>query len=217
MFPPVSLRYLAAASGVAFFGLSGNMISNEHGAAIISGGRPDYCRTVPPPSPWTMTRCYCDGCRLCLAACASGLMNVNETAEVSLGGRSFQYAARRSYLRCQYVCGGFTGLHPSGKWSTWYSGRFPVPEQDAEFLPLLLAGVEKYAQLPQGAGGRYHSLMDNKLYTTCGNCQIVCHPDPEVRKAWYRLLAEGGVVVQNPDGSLEALTPDDAFLPAWNQ
>ena len=113
-------------------------------------------------------------------------------------------------MRCQYVCGGYTGLHASGKWSTWSPGRFPVPKNDDEFLPLVLASVEKYSRRPVGKGGRYHSLMDEKLYTTCGNCQIVCHPDRDERKKRYKMLAEGGVVVQNPDGSLEAVKPEEA-------
>jgi epoxyqueuosine reductase QueG len=206
MYPPVSLRYLAAAAGVGFFGLSGNLLSPDHGAAIILGGVLTTAE-LSPTDPLEPDQNYCDGCRLCMAVCASGLMDARENTMVNLGGRAFQYSARRSYLRCQYVCGGYTGLHPSGQWSTWSPGRFPVPEDDEAFLPLLLAGVEKYAKRPEGQGGRYHSLMDNKLYTTCGNCQIVCHPELKERKRRYRLLSESGVVVQNPDGSLEALAP----------
>ena len=38
MKPDVSLRYLAVRSGVGWFGLSGNVITAEQGAAIILGG-----------------------------------------------------------------------------------------------------------------------------------------------------------------------------------
>lgn len=48
------------------------------------------------------------------------------------------------------------------------------------------------------------------MWLTCNNCQLVCHPDPEERKRRHQLLTEGGVVVQNPDGSLEAVTPEEA-------
>ena len=41
-------------------------------------------------------------------------------------------------------------------------------------------------------------------------CQLVCHPDPEVRKRRYKMLIKSGVVVQNADGSLEAVAPDIA-------
>jgi epoxyqueuosine reductase len=67
-----------------------------------------------------------------------------------------------------------------------------------------------YGQRPQGKGGRYHSMMNFKLYTTCGNCQIVCVPDKEERKRRYKLLAEGGVIVQDDDGTLRAVSPEEA-------
>jgi len=210
MFPPVSLRYLAAASGVGSFGLSGNILDKTHGAGIILSAVVTSAE-LPPTEPLSDEENYCDGCRLCLAACASNLMDPEEKTEVVLGKRTFSYSKRRSYLRCQYVCGGYTGLHASGKWSTWSPGRFPVPEDDDAFLPLLLAGVQKYSRRPEGRGGRYHSLMDDKLYTTCGNCQIVCHPDPDERKRRYQLLARGGVVIQHPDGSLEAVPSEEAL------
>ena len=50
--------------------------------------------------------------------------------------------------------------------------------------------------------------MKKKLRQTCGSCQIVCSPDKEERKRRYEMLVESGVVVQNPDGSLEAVSPD---------
>jgi epoxyqueuosine reductase QueG len=209
MMPPVSLRYLAVASGVASFGLSGNAIDAEHGAAIILGAVVTDADLIPT-APLPLESNYCDDCRLCIRACASRLMVPDELTEITMGGRSFTYAARQAYSRCQYVCGGYTGLAPSGKWSTWSPGRFPLPERDDDFLPLLLASLGPYSQRPAGPGGRYHSLMNDKLYTTCGNCQIVCAPDREERKRRYKLLTQGGVVVQNPDGGLEAVTPEEA-------
>ena len=41
-----------------------------------------------------------------------------------------------SIARCQMACGGITGLHPSGKWSTWSPGRFIIPETDEELSQL---------------------------------------------------------------------------------
>ena len=45
---------------------------------------------------------------------------------------------------------------------------------------------------------------------TCGNCQLICHPDESVRKRRYKMLVESGVIIQNPDGSLKAVTPREA-------
>jgi len=52
-------------------------------------------------------------------------------------------------------------------------------------------------------------MPGDKVGLTCGNCQLICHPDKEVRKARYKMLVESGVVVQNSDGSLEAVTPEE--------
>jgi epoxyqueuosine reductase QueG len=209
MHPPVSLRYLAVASGVASFGLSGNAITEEHGACIILGAVVTTAE-LTPTSPLDQNQNYCDGCGMCMAACASGLMIQNEKITVNLGGQEFSYAARKTYIRCQYVCGGYAGLHPSGRWSTWSPSRFAIPENDEDFLPQLMCSAGPYAARPQGPGGRYHSMMDSKLYTTCGNCQIVCVPDKDERLQRYKLLRESGVVVQKPDGTLEAVTPEQA-------
>lgn len=54
--------------------------------------------------------------------------------------------------------------------------------------------------------------MPGKLWLTCGNCQLVCHPGREERKRRYKMLVESGVVVQHPDGSLEAKSGEDGEL-----
>jgi len=212
MVPEISHRYLAVRSGVGHFGLSGNVITKEHGAAVILG-----CvitsAALMPTEPLPETENYCDECRLCMASCASGLMAEDHTTSVTMGGNTFSYAQRRSYLRCEYVCGGFTGLHPKGKWSTWSPGRFVIPEKDDEFLPAIIQGVKAYSQRPEMEGGYHHSLMpDMKLWLTCGNCQLICHPDKAVRKERYNMLKQSGVVIQERDGSLKAVSPQDAVV-----
>jgi len=209
MMPDLSLRYLAVRSGVGYFGLSGNIITPREGAAVILGAMVTTA-DLEPTDPLPPEENYCDECGLCMASCASGLMDRKEKQTVTLGGVDFQYSRRKSYLRCEYVCGGFTGLHPSGKWSTWSPGRFPIPEKDEEFLPTLMNSLSLYSQWPDMGGGYYHVLAPNKMFLTCGNCQLVCHPEKDERKRRYKLLTESGVVVQNPDGSLRAVTPEEA-------
>ncbi|MFH1138171.1 MAG: epoxyqueuosine reductase [Pseudomonadota bacterium] len=209
MMPEISLRYLAVTSGLGWFGLSGNIVTPRDGAAVILGA---VITTAgfKPTAPLPPEDNYCNQCRLCQASCLSGLMDRDRLAVVTLGGRDFTYSKRKSYLRCEYVCGGFTGLHPSGGWSTWSPGRFPVPGNDEEFLPVLLDAISRYKKQPRMEGGYYHVLSPSKMYITCGNCQLVCHPDLEERKARFRLLTEGGVVVQHQNGDLEALLPEEA-------
>jgi hypothetical protein len=52
-------------------------------------------------------------------------------------------------------------------------------------------------------------MPGDKVGLTCGNCQLICHPDKEVRKARYKMLVESGVVVQNSDGTLVAVAPQE--------
>ena len=208
--PAISHRYLAVRSGLGHFGLSGNVITKEFGGAVILGSVVTAADLMPT-DPLPPEDNYCDGCRLCMASCASGYMSADDMTTVRMGGYEFSYSRRRNHNRCDYVCGGFTGLHPSGKWSTWAPGRFPVPDKDEDFLPAIIEAAPAYKKRPRLEGGFFHFLMPgNRINFTCNNCSLVCHPDKETRKQRYRMLTRSGVVVQNPDGSLEAVPPDEA-------
>jgi epoxyqueuosine reductase QueG len=209
--PPISHRYLAVRAGLGHFGLSGNVIRKDQGAAIILGSVVTDAELIPT-GPLPAEENYCDGCRLCLSACASGLMHPEEKTVVTLGGVEFSYARRQSYNRCDYVCGGFTGLSKSGKWSTWSPARFPIPEKDEEFLEAIRAAIKPYASRPKPGVGFYNALLPgNKGQMTCGHCQLVCHPDKEVRKNRFKMLSKAGVVIQMEDGSLRAVSPEKAL------
>jgi len=135
----------------------------------------------------------------------------DEETTVTLGGEDFSYAKRRSYNRCDYVCGGFSGLHQSGKWSTWSPARFPIPENDDEFRGALINAAGPFVGRPKMNCGLYHPLVPGDLLEfTCGHCQFICHPDKEVRQERFNMLANSGVVVQNEDGSREAVSPEEA-------
>jgi len=207
--PDISLRYIAIRSGVAHMGLSGNAITKDEGAAIILGGVVTTAE-LEPTDPLPEEDNYCDGCRLCMASCLSGLMDPEEEETVSMGDVEFTYAKRREYNRCGYVCGGFTGLHPSGKWSTWSPGRFPMPEKDEDFRLALMQHIDIHTRRPAMEGARIHPLIDGNFSMTCGMCQLVCAPDKEERKKRYKMLTESGCAVQNPDGLIEAFPPEEA-------
>ena len=51
MYPDISLRYLAAASGVGSLGFSGNLLTNDYGPAIILGGLLTEAE-LEPTTPW---------------------------------------------------------------------------------------------------------------------------------------------------------------------
>jgi len=208
--PPVSHRYLAVRSGIGHFGLSGNVIMDKYGANIILASVLTEAE-LAPTDPLPPEDNYCDGCRLCMSACASGLMSPDEETTVTLGNVDFSYARRRSYNRCDYVCGGFTGLHESGRWSTWSPARFPIPQNDEEFRGALIKAVGPYVNRKRTDYGLYHPLVPGDLLEfTCGHCQFVCHPDKQVRQDRYKMIINGGVVIQDQDGSLRAVSPEEA-------
>ena len=208
MNPDLSHRYLAIRSGVGWFGFSGNVITPEYGASVILG----TCVTsaeLEPTDPLPAEESYCNRCKLCLASCCSGMMDPKEEARVTLGEKEFTYAKRRNYLRCEFVCGGMTGLHPSKKWSTWSPGRFFIPEDDGAFREAMIRGIKAYDRRPRMEGGFPHILMRSNLYLTCGNCQLLCWPDLADRKENFRILTSTGVIIQRLDGSLHRVSPEE--------
>jgi len=209
--PDISHRYLAVRSGVGWFGFSGNVITKEHGASVLLGTTVTTAE-LEPTEPLAPEDKYCDECQLCLASCASGLFDKQDKTTVKMGDQDFSYSKRKSYHRCDLVCGGFTGLAKNGKWSTWSPGRFEVPETDEAMRPALIEAVMASTPRPEIPGGFYHPAMPStrKLNLTCANCQLLCHPDREERKRRYKLVTKSGVVIQHEDGSLEAVSPTNA-------
>ena len=207
---PIAHRYLAVRSGIAHFGLSGNVLHAKEGAAIILGSVVTQAELIPT-DPLPPEENYCDQCRLCIASCASSFMSPDEETTVTLGGVDFTYSKRETYHRCDYVCGGFAGLHRSGKWSTWSPARFPIPEKDEDFMPALMQAAEPQAKRPRTVIGFFAlGMPDDRGQFTCNHCQLICHPDKKVRQKRYKMLTKGGVVIQHPDGSLQAVSPEEA-------
>jgi hypothetical protein len=129
---------------------------------------------------------------------------------VLLGGQKVTYAERRNYGRCDLVCSGYTGLHSSGKWSTWSPGRFAIPINDDELRSAHLQMKAAHGKWPESEGGRYFFFTDEKLRVSCANCQLVCCPDKNERKARYKMLTESGVVIQHQNGSRVAVSQENA-------
>ena len=207
--PDIAHRYLAVRSGVGSMGLSGNILTQEHGAAVVLATAVTTAELVPT-DPLPLEENYCDSCRLCMASCVSGFMHQKEKTNISLGDYEVEYSKRRHYGRCDCVCSGYTGLHSSGKWSTWSPGRYKIPERDDDINAQQARMIDRHAQWPESPGGRYFFFTDDKLRISCGNCQLVCCPDKNERKARYRMLTESGVAVQNQDGTIEAVSPKAA-------
>jgi Uncharacterized Fe-S protein len=210
MHPPISHRYLAVCSGIGHFGYSGNIITKEYGSAIVLASVVTDAELVPT-EPLPEEENYCDECKLCLSVCSSGYVDPVEKVTVTLGGKEFSYGKRRSNARCFLVCGGLTGLNSSGKWSTWSPARFEIPKKNEDFLATLPDAIQAYQGRPKFKGGFFICLIPgSRMEYTCSNCHFVCHPNKEVRKAGYKMLTESGVVIQEPDGTRRAVSPEEA-------
>lgn len=210
--PDISHRYIAVRSGVGSFGWSGNVGIKNFGTAIILGTvltKAELDSTEPVADEKT----FCDKCKLCVSACAVSMMEKEKEMSVTLGGKTFTHAARKTYLLCQFCCGGFTGLHKSGKWSTWSPGRFKIPEDEKELFKELVRAVGLYNQRPVMPGGYTHTAVAGlRQYMTCGSCQIICWGDKKETAKNIKLLHNSGCVFQRPDGSLYVLKPEEAAM-----
>jgi epoxyqueuosine reductase len=214
MYPDLSHRYIAVRSGVGSFGWSGNVGIKDYGTAIllntvVTDAELEPTDAIPP------NETFCSECKLCVAACCAGFFDAKEKTIITMGGKSFSYSKRNDKFRCQLVCGGFSGLNRSGKWSTWSPGRFKIPEEENPdaLVKVLADAALKYMNWPdrEPAGGFRHPLMANKnLRLTCGMCQKVCFGNKEENRKNYELLINSGCVIQQPDGEIRVLPPEEA-------
>ncbi len=211
--PEISHRYIAAASGVGSLGWSGNVGIKGYGTAILLGTVITDAELEPTPRIPEKDN-FCTNCKICVAACPAQMFDGKEKTEVIIGGEKFHYSRRNNILRCQLVCGGFSGLHKSGKWSTWSPGRFEIPEDESKIMTVLAGAVYKYIKWPkrkpESRGFENPVAPGVNLYLTCGNCQNVCWGDAEENRKNFKILTSSGCVIQNPDGEILVLPPEEA-------
>ena len=198
MHPDLSLRYLCAASGVGSLGYSGNLLTNDYGPAVILGGLLTEAE-LEPTKPLDKSENYCDyfDCLLCCGTCPSKTLRGQELVTITMGGHEHQYGKKQGNLPCGLVCGGFTGLDSSGKWSTWATGRFSLPTTDEGVLAVAPQHLDAFNKRPPAPGGRYHTFSQNPIYYVCSNCQLVCTRDKEERKRRNKLAPDFNTLTHN--------------------
>ncbi|NVM03357.1 MAG: epoxyqueuosine reductase [Candidatus Helarchaeota archaeon] len=208
LYPVLSHKYLAVRSGVASFGYSGTVGIKNVGAAIILGTAVTSA-SFEPTDPIPQEDNFCDNCKICQASCVSGLVKRREECTIKMGGIDFTYRTPLSLLRCQLVCGGFSGLHKSGKWSTWSPGRYQIPDADKEMkLRFLINAYTNYLKWPKITSPEYTTRLRVRL--TCAMCQLVCFGNRKETSQNYRALINSGCVIQKENGELVILPPDEA-------
>ena len=227
--PEISLRYLAVRSGVGSFGWSGNVGTKGYGTTIILGGTITSAK-LEPTDPIPPEESFCNECKICTKVCGYQMFSPDEKMEITLGGYTFSYSKRINKLRCVLVCGGFNGLHKSGKFSTYSPGRYEFPENPEEVSRVLTAAMTAKQKrplikdsflgyVPSSFSGKFsgdssvvteETKKKNIIQLTCGNCQIICWGDPKETAKNYKILVNSGCIIQREDGSVEAFPPDKA-------
>ena len=206
--PIISQKYLAAVSGIGFFGYSGNILTKKHGAAIVISSVVTNAELIAT-DPVLDDEKYCDECKLCKASCIPDYIS-NEKIKVKVGNEEFQYHFPKNHWKCIIVCGGATGLHPSEKYSTWSPGRFKLPEKDEDFEKLRDKAMPSYVKRPKKDPVFYHpGVPEHIMQYTCSTCQLICHPDKQRRRDRYRLFKKSGVIVEDGKGNRKSVTPEE--------
>ncbi len=210
--PRLSHRYVAVASGVGSFGWSGNVGMKGYGTTILLGTVVTTAE-LEPTQPLPPEESFCTKCKLCTKVCSAEMFSKDEEVTFTLGGIEYTHSARNGYVRCQYVCGGFTGLHKNGKFSTWSPGRFPIPETNEEIYKAMGRAVRRYATWPERTrkdGYINESAPGINIRLTCGFCQNICWGNPKDTAENYKIITESGCIIQNLDGSMTVLPPKEA-------
>ncbi len=218
--PDISHRYLAVASGAGSFGWSGNVGVKGYGTAILLATVLTDAQ-LEPTLPIPPEESFCSDCRACAGACPMEMFSATEEMSFTLGGREYAYAARIDLLRCMICCGGATGMHKSRKWSSWSPGRFEVPEDRNDLLPMVSRMIDSSQNRPP-MGGEFtvpygessksenEDVFEITFTRTCTVCALVCTGDKKENLENLRMLRGSGCAIQYPDGSLEVLPGDEA-------
>lgn len=169
---------------------------------------------LPPDEP--LSEKLCDNCKLCMLACPLGFMRRDESQTVALGRREFVCNLKHHHSCCGLSCGGFVGISQDGKWSSWATLRYKVPEDDKKLRDVWIralndpdAGYTKRQRFTLTRPER--GILDRPqaaTQPTCCNCLLVCSGPKEHRARLLKTLHSSGIVVRDKDGNERAVQPD---------
>jgi len=121
-YPSFSHRNGAIASGIAAHGWSGNVMTEEYGAAMYLGTvvteaelKSDETRYKPR----YFIDEFCDKCRVCEKTCVAGMFEPKEEEYVLLNGELHPRGKRRNIDLCNASCFGLHSLSRDKNWTTW--------------------------------------------------------------------------------------------------
>lgn len=212
MVPDFSHRYAAVAAGLGRLGWSGNLMTPQFGSAVFLGSV--LTSAVLEATP-LLEEDPCDKCKLCTTVCPVDMIDKKQSVSVTIAGREYSYAKKGNNARCVIGCGGYHGLGPNKKWSSWspYRVDYPLPEDESQLIAL---SRKVRAADPDKQGGRAFLTQrekcfdPNELYiNTCGNCGLICWESREDRVENQGLLLSSGVAVLNAEGKRIAIAAEE--------
>ena len=135
--PSFSHRFGAVAAGLGTFGLSGNVVTGQYGAAVYLGtvitDAPLKSDPVMPARDVMDNRCRT--CKLCDKSCTLRMFRDDEEEYLLINGELHARGKRGNLDLCNMPCFGLHGISSDKKWTNWgrhwireYTDRRPDPE-----------------------------------------------------------------------------------------
>ena len=119
--PSFSHRMGAVVSGLGTFGLSGNVVTPEYGAAIVLGTVMTNARLVSDPQlpPRLAMDTRCKTCKLCDKSCTLGMFRDDDEEYLLINGELHARGRRDNLDFCNAPCFGLHAISRDKKWTNW--------------------------------------------------------------------------------------------------
>ena len=145
--PSFSHRFGAVAAGMGTFGLSGNVVTRQYGAAIYIGTVITDAPLVSDPLPATRDTMdnRCRTCKLCDKSCTLRMFRDDEEEYLLINGELHARGKRDNLDLCNMPCFGLHGISSDKKWTNWgrhwireYIDRRPDPENRVSIRRMMM-------------------------------------------------------------------------------
>ncbi len=212
--PDFSLRLGAIAAGIAGQGLSGNVVTEKHGASVTLGGvvTDAVFKSDLMMSPRYIMDEICSRCKICNQACPPKMFVPDKEEYVMMNDQLIPRGFRRDLAYCNTNCFGVHSVSDDHKWSSWGSHVMEefldgIPESDGKNIQN--AFLKKVA-LAGDSGSRFYMLKafvskvwPEELFTRdkLGK-EMEDYPEDELERRKVRrddLLKYCGVKIDDPD------------------
>ena len=138
-------------------------------------------------------------------------MSTTEDSEIQLGDRVHKYSKRMNAAHCGTHMGGVAGVAYNGRFSSWGPTQKKLSADDDDLFISIMELSDDQAKRPQVEGGFVPAFLESgRMNIMCSACNLVCHPERDVRSRRVKMWTQGGIVVQHEHGRLEAMPREDA-------